>query len=89
MKSIFPVALAVTMLASCTPENTQVVPELGGGVLTVDEYLAQPALREKVIAACRNDPGRLRFTPNCVNVYRADHLASVGTGSGVRIDLSP
>lgn len=89
MKSVLPVVLAATLLAACTREDASIVPELAGRVLTVDEYLAQPDLREKVIAACRNDPGRLRLTPNCVNVYRADHLASVGTGSGIRIDLSP
>lgn len=89
MNAVLPIVLAATLLAACTREPPSIVPELGSRVLTVDEYLAQPALREKVMAACHNDPGRLALTPNCVNVRRADHLASMGTGSGIRIDLSP
>jgi hypothetical protein len=57
-------------------------------VLTVDEFLAQPDLRGRVSALCRNDPGRMGATPNCVNVRRADHIASMGTADTLRLDLS-
>lgn len=84
-----PFILVAALLAACTREATSIIPELGNRVLTVDEYLAQPDLRQKVGLVCHNDPGRLGFTPNCVNARRAEHLASMGTGSGIRIDLSP
>ena len=84
-----PFILAATLLTACTREAASIIPELGNRVLTVDEYLAQPDLRQKVSAVCHNDPGRLGITANCINARRADHLASMGTGSGIRIDLSP
>lgn len=89
MKPFLILALAASLLGGCTRDAVTVVPELGDRVLTVDEYLAQPYLRKKVVAACHNDPGRLGLTPNCVNVRRADHIASMGDASKLRIDLSP
>jgi hypothetical protein len=74
--SLILVAIAV---AACTKKPASVVPELGDRVLTVNEYIAQPKLREKVSAACGNDPGRTGLDPNCINVRRADHIASFGT----------
>ncbi len=52
-------------------------------VYTVDEYLAAPELRRRVSAACSNDPGRTAQDPNCVNVRRADRVASAGTLGGM------
>ena len=80
--------LAAASLAGCTREASQAIPELGERVLSVDEYLKQPDLRQRVSALCHNDPGRMGITPNCVNVHRADHIASMGTAADLRIDLS-
>jgi hypothetical protein len=89
MKQVLHLILTATILAGCTRETTSTIPELDGRVLTVDQYLAQPDVRKKVSLACHNDPGRLGLTPNCVNVRRADHIASMGTPESIRIDLSP
>ena len=88
MKSTVFLILAAVLLGACTREASNNIPELSDRVLTVDEYLAQPDLRQKVSAVCHNDPGRLGLTPNCVNVRRADHIASMGTAASLRIDLS-
>jgi len=89
MKPATPLILAAMLLSGCTREAATSITELGNRVLTVDQYLAQPDVRKKVSAACHNDPGRLGLTPNCVNVRRADHIASMGTASSLHIDLSP
>lgn len=52
-------------------------------IYTVEEYLAQPALRKKISAVCSNDPGRTGQDPNCINVQRADRVASAGSSSGM------
>ncbi len=52
-------------------------------IYTVEEYLAQPELRKKISAVCSNDPGRTGQDPNCVNVKRADRIASAGRSSGM------
>lgn len=77
MKSLLILILAA--VAGCTRQPAAIVPELGDRVLTVSEYVAKPDLRKKVSAACNNDPGRSGLDPNCINVQRADHLASFGT----------
>jgi len=88
MKTILSVVLTASLVGGCTRDVTASIPELGDRVLTVDEYLAQPDLRKKVSTICRNDPGRVGMTPNCVNVRRADHIASIGSASSLRIDMS-
>ena len=35
-------------------------------------FAAHPQERGQFLAACRNDPGRLGETPNCVNALQAD-----------------
>ncbi|WP_419255948.1 EexN family lipoprotein (plasmid) [Caulobacter sp. ErkDOM-YI] len=35
-------------------------------------FAAHPQERGRVLAACRNDPGRRGETPNCVNALQAD-----------------
>lgn len=52
-------------------------------IYTVEEYLAQPELRKKVSAVCSNDPGRTGPDANCINVQRADRVASAGSSSGM------
>lgn len=88
MKVILTLIAASLALGACNREFDTSVPELGGRVLTVDELVAQPDLRNRVSAACVNDPGRMGLAANCVNVRRADHIASMGTAASLRIDLS-
>jgi hypothetical protein len=35
-------------------------------------YAGHPQERAQALAACRNDPGELNATPNCVNAIQAD-----------------
>jgi hypothetical protein len=44
---------------------------------TVDWYGRNPYVRMRVLDQCRNDPGRLRNHPDCINAQRAD-LADAG-----------
>jgi len=89
MKLILSIVFATTFLSGCSRDTGTAIPELADRVLTVDEFLAQPELRKKVSAHCHNDPGRTGMTPNCVNVRRADHIASMGTADRLHIDLKP
>jgi hypothetical protein len=88
MKSTLSIISMAALMFGCGREPAVAIPELGDRVLTVDEFLAQPDLRNKVSASCRNDPGRTGLTPNCVNVRRADHIASMGTSDKLHIDLT-
>lgn len=63
-------------LASCKREVALVPVDR---VYTVEEYLAQPELRQRISAVCSNDPGRTGQDPNCINVHRADRVASAGS----------
>jgi hypothetical protein len=87
MRSILFVLFPLVILSGCEREASNTIPELRGRVLTVDEYLAQPQLREKVSAFCRNDPGRSGMTPNCVNVRQADHIVFFSKPGKIRFDL--
>jgi hypothetical protein len=89
MKSFLYLVLAITLLDGCTRESITAIRETGDRVFTVDEFLAQPELRRKVAAYCHNDPGRTGLAPNCVNVRRAEHLASMGTADSLHIDMKP
>jgi hypothetical protein len=88
MKSVLSIVSMAVLMFGCGREPSIAVPELGDRVLTVDEFVSQPELRNKVSALCRNDPGRMGATPNCVNVRRADHIASMGTSDKLHLDLS-
>jgi hypothetical protein len=88
MKSTLSVVSMAVLMLGCGREAAEAIPGLGNRVLTVDEFLAQPDLRNKVSAFCRNDPGRAGLTSNCVNVRKADHIASMGTSDKLHIDLS-
>jgi hypothetical protein len=50
-------ATAVLSLAACNEERTH----------TVDEFKADSQLREATVAKCKNNPGELEKTPNCIN----------------------
>jgi hypothetical protein len=60
------IVLALTasvVLAACQPPAT---------IHDKTYYAAHPDARAQVLAECRNDPGRLEETPNCVNAIQAD-----------------
>ena len=88
MKATLAIVSIAVFMCGCGREPAGTIPELGDRVLTVDEFLARPELRDKVSALCRNDPGRMGLTPNCVNVRRADHIASMGTADKLHLDLT-
>lgn len=78
MKSLIFIVLpiALTGCLKVEPSTAERTPER---IYTVDEFLAQPELRERVSAVCNNDPGQLGQTPNCSNSRRADRIASAGS----------
>lgn len=41
-------------------------------VQTVDWYKSHDSERKEVISKCKNNPGELEFTPNCINASRAE-----------------
>jgi hypothetical protein len=60
------VGLALSVLAACSP------PEAAHDVAF---YRDHPQARAAKLSACRNDPGRLAATDNCVNALGADSAA--------------
>jgi hypothetical protein len=62
MKCFIAVA-AVVLLVACSR---------GEKVYTVDELVNDGALLTKIIGECRNNPGELHNTPNCLNAEAAD-----------------
>jgi hypothetical protein len=67
-----------------TPETVQVVE----AVQTVDWYKAHNAERNSVLTKCRNNPGTIGATPNCINASRADS-SSVWAARGGAIKVAP
>lgn len=78
MKRLIPLLLPLALTGCLKGQAPTVVSEVDR-IYTVDEFVAQPTLRKKVSAFCSNDPGRTGLDPNCVNVRRADHIASFGS----------
>lgn len=65
-------ATLVGAAMSCSPG-----PPVAGH--TVSDFRADAALRREVFARCRNDPGGLGQTPDCVNAREAERLESRGS----------
>jgi hypothetical protein len=63
MKWFIPVA-AFRFLSASSPQ--------GEKAYTVDELINDGALLTKIISECRNNPGELHNTPNCLNAEAAD-----------------
>lgn len=53
-------------------------------VQTVDWYKAHKAERQAVLAKCRNNPGELANTPDCVNASRAQSATTWGATGGIK-----
>ena len=81
MKRFIPILIPLA-LSACFKAEPAFVPA-ADKVYTVDEFLAQPEVRKVISAACSNDPGRMGQDPNCINVRRADRIASAGTLGGM------
>lgn len=86
MQRLIPLLLSLLLSGCSNGELAATVPE-ASRVLTVNEFLARPDLREKIGAVCSNDPGRTMLDANCTNVRRADHIAMAG-GAIPKIDTS-
>jgi hypothetical protein len=61
--------MAAGLVSACSP-----APEVARH--TVDEYRADEAMRDAMLARCTNDPGTLGKTPDCVNANQAERLQS-------------
>jgi len=48
---------------------------------TVEEYLANDALRKEQVARCSNDPGSIDKTPDCINALEAERRDGLGSFS--------
>ncbi len=82
MKKLIIAAVAF-VLVGCVEKVTQVT--FLDKVMTASDFTAQAQLRERVLAFCANDPGRLRNDPNCINAIQSTKLTSAGTGNFPRI----
>lgn len=66
MKKIITLA-GLVLLAGCSQPSAP--------TFTVEEFLADEALLAEHVEKCRNNPGELGQTPNCVNAAAADGKA--------------
>ena len=85
MKTLTLAAL-VFSLVGCVEKVTEVT--FLDKVMTASDFTAQAQLRERVLAFCANDPGRLRNDPNCINAAQSVKLTSAGTGNFPRVKPS-
>lgn len=69
----FCLGIIVTFLsaAGCAPAPDR-------ALHTVEEYKANPTLRQAMLARCGNDPGSLGPSADCVNVREAEKSLDVG-----------
>jgi hypothetical protein len=66
--------VAIFCLSACSQE-----PQPPKATYTVDDYLANPQIREAKLAECANNPGELAQTPDCVNVKAATKRHGIGS----------
>lgn len=78
--------IVVLSIAGCLQKVTE-IPGLDR-VMTTSEFTAQPALRDRVLKFCANDPGRYRADPNCVNSQQSARATAFGTGNFPSLDTS-
>lgn len=62
------IVLLAALLAGCSGQ-------IGERVFTVDEFLADDALRSDQISRCRQNPGELGQSANCLNAEQAEWQA--------------
>lgn len=59
-----PIFVALMLLAACSEQSER--------TYNVDEFVADTELLTRTMSECRNNPGKLRDTPNCRNAEAAD-----------------
>jgi hypothetical protein len=64
-------ALAAVATTACTPD-------VNVARYAVQEYRANATLRREIFAKCRNDPGTLGQSADCINAREAELLESRG-----------
>lgn len=76
-------ALLLAGIAGCKDD------EPAGQVQTVEWYEAHQTERLAMLAKCRDNPGQLAATPNCVNAARADSATTWGArGGGIKTPVA-
>jgi hypothetical protein len=70
----------LSMLSACTEQKPVEV------VQTVDWYKANKPERLTMLDKCKNNPGELASTPNCVNASKAASAITWGAKGGVRLE---
>lgn len=73
------ITVTLSMLGGCKAEKPAEV------VQTVDWYKANKEQRVSMLATCRNNPGELAATPNCVNASRADSAMVWSSRKGIAV----
>lgn len=73
------VAATMSMLTGCTEKKPAEV------VQTVDWYKANKPERLEMLAKCKNNPGELAVTPNCVNASSAASAITWGAKGGIQV----
>jgi len=73
-KPLILLLVGAAVLAGCNKETPE-------PVQTVDWYKAHKPERLATIEKCRNNPGQLAGTPNCINASRADAQAEAAKRS--------
>lgn len=76
-----------TMLAACSIAASLIACQRQEPTRTVEWYVAHPKDTETVLVACRNNPGELAATPNCINANKAKNKTTWGAqGRGIVLD---
>jgi hypothetical protein len=73
------VAGIISMLTGCTEKKPAEV------VQTVEWYKANKPERLEMLAKCKNNPGELAATPNCVNASSAASAITWGAKGGIQV----
>ena len=74
------VVAILSILSGCGKEKSVEV------VQTVDWYKANKAERLEMLAKCKNNPGELAATPNCINASRAASAITWGARGGIQVE---
>ena len=76
--------IAIALLPGCKEDEST---STSGNVRTVEWFKSHTSERKTVLAECRDNPGELSLTPNCVNATAADDAAAFGS-KGFSIDAT-
>ena len=82
MKKFMLSLIIASALAGCKQEPVEVVQ-------SVDWYKENTADRIERLAKCRDSPGELADTPNCINAEQADSLAEAAKRGGLFEKVEP